>query len=210
MKKDLILFSVIFLTIVFSIVFLATIVKALFYLPDEIFISGPATPNSSPNPIAFADPRAASEYPMRVRIPSLNIDAHVQNVGINAKGNMAVPNNYQDVAWFEPGTMPGAKGSSVIAGHVNNGLGLDGVFAHLSDLKVNDDIYIITRSGAKLRFSVTQIESYPFNDAPADLIFNQGDAARVNLITCEGVWLPQYKTYDRRLVVFTKFVGRLD
>jgi LPXTG-site transpeptidase (sortase) family protein len=128
-------------------------------------------------------------------------------VGVNALGNMRAPSNFTDVSWYEYGTVPGMVGSAVIAGHVDNGLGLDGVFKHLSDMQVNDDLYIETIGGAMLHFKVSDIETYPYQDVPTTTLFGQDDAARLNLITCDGTWVPGHDTYDHRIVIYTRLVA---
>lgn len=179
-------------------VFTSTAVRALWFSPDteiEVLQDVERTAN-------------AQEYPVRIRIPALGIDTDVQHVGVNAKGNMAVPTNYRDTAWYENGPAPGESGSAVIAGHVNNGLGLSGVFEHLRDLKVGDDIYIERADGEELHFVAIGSRVYPYTDAPEEVIFNPSGSARLNLITCEGSWVQEDKTYDQRLVVFTKLAER--
>lgn len=190
-----------FIAVAAAIVFSVTLTHALFYAPD----SGPAVP-----PLTAGTPAqeaATSSLPARLIIPSLNINASVQDLGINAQGNMQAPDNFVDVGWYKYGTVPGYIGSAVIDGHVDNGLGLDGVFKHLSDLKVNDDVYVQTAGGKMLHFQVSDIEVYPYQNAPVDTIFAQSDAARLNLITCDGTWVDGKDTYNERLVIYTRLVG---
>ena len=119
---------------------------------------------------------------------------------------MSVPSNYTDVGWYRYGTVPGQKGSAVIDGHVDNGFGLDGVFKRLPEIQIGDDVYVTTEGGKSLHFKVVDVQTYPYKDAPADRIFNTNDASRLNLITCKGSWLSGDKTYDHRMVVYTKLV----
>lgn len=192
---------VVFLAIVVALavyVFTSTAVRAFFFSSDtEIEV-----------PRDTARTANAQEYPVRIRIPALGVDAEVQHVGVNAKGNMAVPTNYTDTAWYENGPAPGDRGSAVIAGHVNNGLGLSGVFEHLKDLTVGDDIYIERADGEEVHFVVIGSRVYPYTDAPEEVIFNPSGSARLNLITCDGSWVQEDKTYDQRLVVFTRLADR--
>jgi sortase (surface protein transpeptidase) len=185
--------------VVASGVFAATLVHATLYAPDSIDSSMSVPTTTAP---AAAD---AATAPDRLLIPSLSIDAHVQRVGVNAKGLMSAPSNFTDVAWYKNGTIPGKLGSAVIDGHVDNGLGLAGVFKHLGDIQIGDDVYIVTASGAKLHFIVKDIERYPYTGGPVDTIFNAHDAARLNLITCAGSWVKGGHTYNERLVVYTTY-----
>lgn len=172
------------------IVFGWTLVHALWYAPD-----------GSPTGAVVA---ATSSDPTRLVIPALNISANVQYVGVNAQGNMRAPDNFTDVAWYDPGVVPGQLGSAVIDGHVDNGLGLDGVFKHLQDIAIGNDVYVVDKNGVQLHFKVVDIETYPYENTPANTIFGRTDTARLNLITCEGVWVPSGDTYDHRLVVYTE------
>lgn len=121
---------------------------------------------------------------------------------------MGTPSNFTDVAWYKYGPVPGALGSAVIDGHVDNGLALAGVFKHLVDIKIGDRVTTVTRDGSQLQFAVVAIETYPYQDTPSSTIFATAtDTARLNLITCEGTWVPGGKTYDHRLVVYTQLVS---
>jgi len=186
-------------------VFSTTLVHALWYAPEDEISYVNENPIKAFVPAAHAT--SSTVGPERLIIPSLGIDANVQEVGINAKGNMGVPSNFSDVAWYKYGTTPGDMGSAVIDGHVDNGLGLAGVFKHLGDMQIGDDVYVENKDGERLHFVVTDIQSYPYKDAPDEQIFNAGDAARLNLITCEGKWVKADKTYDQRLVIYTKLVS---
>jgi sortase (surface protein transpeptidase) len=182
-----------------GIIFTTTLVHAVWYAPEQT--------HSLPSVQAQQRPVVAKEAPARLIIPALGINANVQQVGVNATGAMGVPSNFTDVAWYRDGTTPGQLGSAVIDGHVDNGLGLDGVFKHLADIKIGDDVYVQTKAGTKLHFVVSDIESYPYHDVPTDKIFNPTDAQRLNLITCEGAWVSGGRTYDHRLVVYTTLVS---
>lgn len=179
-------------------IFTVTGLRAVVYAPDtEISVAGGSAPPSAPVTIP------PSEFPIRLRVPSIGINAAVQQVGINTKGNMSAPSNYSDVGWYKYGTLPGNMGSAVIDGHVDNGLGFAGVFKRLRDVKVGDDIYVETSGGRELHFVVSSIETYPYLEVPLETLFTRSDLPRLNLITCDGVWLPTGKTYDKRLVVYT-------
>ena len=185
-------------------VFALTLVRSVAYSPEMPPVATSSV-SSDITPQLFTV--ASSSLPSRLIIPSLNINANIQYVGVNAKGNMMAPDNFTDVSWYKYGAVPGNVGSAVLAGHVDNGLGLDGVFKHLTDLKVNDDVYIEERDGTKLHFKVSDIEVYPYNSVPTNTLFAQNDAARLNLITCDGSWVSGQDTYDHRIVIYTRLVN---
>ncbi len=194
--KRIIIFII---TALAAIVFFGTLTQALWYAPGSD-LQVPAS-ETIPREIPPA------EEPVTLRIPKLKIDAKIQQTGLNAKGNMGVPTNYSDVAWYKHGTIPGQMGSAVIDGHVDNGLGLSGVFKDLEKLEKGDDVYVVTKSGRELHFEVLSVNSYPYKAVPLDVLFTRKDDARLNLITCGGTWIKSEKTYDQRVVVYTRLVN---
>ncbi len=213
-SSKLIILAVAFVIFCAIAVFLRTVVRSFFYSPDkEIQVSSlegviPSLSGNgsttTPSQDISTGPAFPAEHPSRLVVPSLNIDAAVQNVGIAPEGRMANPNNFTDVGWYKYGTLPGQTGSAVIAGHLDNGLSLAGAFKHLSDIKTGDDIFIQTKEGSRLHFVVTEVVSYFYAEVPSDKVFNRNDAARLNLITCDGNWLAKQKTYDQRSVVYSQ------
>lgn len=183
------------LTALAAVVFLTTLARATLFPPLEMMAT--STPAISANV-------APGDYPARLRVPALGIDANVQQTGLTAAGAMGTPTNFTDVAWYKYGPVPGQNGDAVIDGHVDNGLSLAGVFKHLGDIKVGDDIYVDTKDGRTLHFVVNDIEIYPYQSVPTALIFDQTDRPRLNLITCDGTWVKGGKTYNERLVVFAE------
>lgn len=187
------------ITALAAVVFFGTLVQALWYAPgsDLQVPSAEIVPRTLP----------PAEEPVTMRIPKLNIDTKIQQTGVNSKGNMGVPTNYTDVAWYKHGTIPGQIGSAVIDGHVDNGLGLAGVFKNLHQLAKGDDVYVITKSGRELHFVVEESATYPYRAVPLETLFARSDDARLNLITCGGSWVKTDKTYDQRFVVYTRLVN---
>lgn len=150
---------------------------------------------------------SASSTPSRLLIPHIEVDTHVQLVGLTQTKNMAVPNNFTDVGWYRLGFAPGVYGNAVIAGHLDNGKGKSAVFENLHKLQIGDSVYVINNAGEKLEFQVTGSERYDYDNAPVQEIFGPADEARLNLITCDGVWDNSKRIYDKRLVVYTKLVA---
>lgn len=140
-------------------------------------------------------------FPMRLKIPKINVDAAVEYVGLTAKGTMDVPINTIDVGWFKFGSHPGEKGSAVIAGHFDGEDGTSGVFTNLDKLKKGDKLYINYANGVSLSFVVQGSRIYNPGQAPD--VFSSSDSAHLNLVTCDGIWDSFAKSYNKRLVVFS-------
>jgi sortase (surface protein transpeptidase) len=193
------------ITIFALLLFSWTLIHTAFYFSD----SGSAGIATTPTLIQPAEDASATSspggisgtYPAYVAIPSLGVSASVQRLGLNSKGNVGAPSNFVDVGWYVRGPIPGQVGSAIIDGHVDNGLGLAGVFKHLSSIAIGDSVYVTDHKGTVLRFVVTDVQSFNDENAPLDAIFNQDNGMFLKLITCGGTWIPSEKAYDQRVVV---------
>ncbi len=144
--------------------------------------------------------------PLYVRIPAIGVDALVEAVGKKPNGAMDTPKKFDEVAWYSLGSKPGAAGNAVFAGHVNNALNLDGVFAHLQDVEVGTTIEVEGTHGEVLTYEVVDIQTYKVDEAPLEEIFRITGPSQIVLITCEGEWNSAVRSYDERLVVVAKLL----
>ena len=193
MKRKL----VFLITLVALVAFGGTLVSATWYAPESEVLVPLFEEGTS------IDRVSTTSQPARLIVPSLEVDADIQYVGVTKDGNMGVPSNFADVGWYKYGTIPGRQGSAVIDGHVDNAIGLAGVFKNLSTMKVGESVYVQTKGGEKLRFIVTDVVTDGYKDVPVETLFNRKDARRLNLVTCGGSWIQTEKTYDERTVVYT-------
>ena len=152
-------------------------------------------------------PTGPVALPDHLIIPSIKVNALIQYVGTDAAGRMGLPTNFTDVAWYKYGPKPGDPGSAVIAGHLDTVVSNIAVFMDLAKLKPGDDVYIQDKNGQKIHFKVTDKELYDDAKAPVAKIFDQtGTTARLNLITCDGVWNEAARNYSQRLIIYTERV----
>lgn len=140
--------------------------------------------------------------PIRLKIPKIKVDAIVEYVGIAPDGLMDTPKGPDNVAWYELGPHPGENGSAVMAGHYGWKDGKMAVFDKLNEMEIGDRVYVEDEKGVTTTFVVREIRNYdPMADAT--YIFSSNDGkAHLNLITCEGTWNKDQKSYSKRLVVF--------
>lgn len=139
--------------------------------------------------------------PTRLSIASLSVNASVEQVGVKADGTMANPSGFATVGWYKYGSQPGAEGRAVFAGHVNNALGLSGVFARLSDIAVGGKIEVSDKDGRVLTYIVREKSQYDSGKIKFEELFKITGPSELVLITCEGDWIPSARSYNKRLVV---------
>jgi LPXTG-site transpeptidase (sortase) family protein len=158
-------------------------------------------------PPAIGSGSGLAADPVRLTIPKLRIDAPVLRVGLTSQGYMDIPRGAFEIGWFERGTRPGNRGNAVFAGHLDTTLGTPGAFAHLSDLRPGDIVEVQDTGNVTRRFKVVRQEIYDQANAPMQEIFGPSDRSRLQLITCDGVWLKDKRIYSQRLVVYTELVS---
>jgi LPXTG-site transpeptidase (sortase) family protein len=150
----------------------------------------------------YSSPKTSVGIPIRISIPSLNIDTDVEEVGLTSDGSVGVPKLPNDVAWFDLGPRPGEIGSSVIDGHSGYKDNMPAVFDSLDKLKKGDEIYVENEIGEITVFMVRDFESYGQNTYPLNIFSSNDGKAHLNLITCSGFWNATDQTHSLRLVVF--------
>ncbi len=148
--------------------------------------------------------------PVRLIIPTLNIDAGFQDTGLKSDGTMEVPSTIYVAGWFTDSVRPGEKGVAIVTGHVAQIRGgvvtKPGVFSNLYGIQVGDQLSITNDKGETIRFVVRKVSNYdPAADA-TDVFTSTDGGAHLNLITCEGTWNAAEASYSQRLVVFTDAV----
>ena len=185
----------------FSVASHDSIGNARAILKQNIWKNVPAAQATVSAPPSVA-PQVAAGLPTRLKIPAINVDAAVEDVGVTSDGSMAVPKGPSDVAWYDLGPRPGEVGSAVIAGHEGWKDNIPAVFDDLHELQPGDKIYVEDGTGATSTFVVRAVRMYD-QYADAASVFNSNDGkAHLNLITCEGAWSNVTKSYSDRLVVF--------
>lgn len=158
--------------------------------------------------VGFGSSFEVPDEPSQIIIPAIDVNAKIQSVGLSWKNNgeMGVPTNFTDVAWYNQGPPPGMPGSAVIAGHLDGKNVEKAVFYNLNKLKQGDLIEIIDRGRKKLQFKVVDIKIYDYTAPTNDVFSNDTSKIRLNLITCAGDWIKSKKLYDERIVVFTELI----
>ena len=141
--------------------------------------------------------------PVRLQVPSIGIDAPINQVGLTSQGDLDVPAGPDSTGWYKSGPRPGEVGSAVIDGHFGWKDEIPAVFDNLHKLKKGDVVRVEDENGKTITFTVSGSHTYT-PDENAEAVFRSSDEkAHLNLITCQGDWNQDQKSYAERLVVFT-------
>ncbi|MFE3514145.1 class F sortase [Streptomyces sp. NPDC059166] len=128
-----------------------------------------------------------SSRPVRIRVPAIGVDAPMTGLRLGADGSLEAPPaaDRNLAGWFEGGTAPGAAGTAIVAGHVDNAKG-PSVFYSLGSLEKGASVEIDRRDGRTAVFSVDAVEVYEKDAFPDDRVYGATPDPSLRLITCGG------------------------
>jgi hypothetical protein len=154
-------------------------------------------------PIVAPPQSAAAQIasPVSITIPLIGVKTNLITLGLAAGGAMQVPSSTTVAGWFTGSPRPGAVGSSIIVGHVDNKRG-PGVFFRLSELTKGDDVFIKRADGTTAEFRVTEVQKYPKDDFPTEKVYGPTPDAELRLITCGGAFDPATGHYLSNTIVY--------
>ncbi|MEU5161374.1 class F sortase [Streptomyces sp. NPDC020875] len=155
---------------------------------------------------AAADPLPPSQ-PLRFRIPDIRVDAPMTGLGLDRAGALEVPpaENRNLAGWFRDGTPPGADGTAIVAGHVDNASG-PAVFYALGALEKGHRIEIVRADRRVAVFTIDAIEVYEADGFPDEKVYGSRGRAELRVITCGGGF--SAKTgYRGNVVAYAHLIG---
>ncbi|WP_251135775.1 class F sortase [Exiguobacterium sp. s133] len=141
----------------------------------------------------------ASFIPATLSIDAIDVQAKVEIVGKDKQGRMDVPKKTDQVGWYRYGAEANQTGNVILAGHLDDTEG-PAVFYDLAKMKQGQQIELRSKAGQTISYVVTNVTSYPVDEAPVGSIFGTTVAKRLTLISCIGTFTKS-KGYDERLVV---------
>jgi hypothetical protein len=150
---------------------------------------------------ATPTPGAQQPVPVRLAVPGRGVDAAVDVVGVEPDGQMTLPDDVDRVGWYRFGPAPGADGSAVIAGHVDDREQGLGAMAPLREAEVGDEVLVTDSAGTATRWRVVSRELIEKQVLPLDRLFAREGPPRLTLITCGGPFLPEFGSYRDNVVV---------
>lgn len=164
---------------------------------------------NQPSPLGRESPQTA--LPTRLRIGAIGVDAPIEAVGVDRRtGEMELPANVRQVAWYRFGPSPGQPGSAVLAAHVDYENQGPGVFFNLRTLDPGDRVEVGFEDGESRSFEVAARSIYRKDELPLDIVFARQGAPVLTLITCGGGFNPSIGHYDSNVVVYALPVALTD
>ncbi|MGW4818896.1 class F sortase [Streptomyces sp. NPDC004227] len=160
-----------------------------------------------PGEEARAAPALPPSPPLRIRIPSIRIDAPLTGLALTKSGSLNAPpaDNKNLAGWYEAGTTPGERGTAIVAGHVDNAQG-PAVFYNLGALKKGSTIEVDRRDRGVAVFTVDAIEVYEAKDFPDEKVYGAAKRPELRVITCGGGY-SKTTGYRGNVVVFAHLTG---
>jgi sortase (surface protein transpeptidase) len=142
--------------------------------------------------------------PTRLSIPKLGVETNLQQVGLQANGQMETPWDITVAAWYKYSPTPGQLGPSVIVGHLDgaNYANMAGVFYRLRELVPGDKFSVSRADGTVANFKVLSLAQVPQNNFPTQQIYGNINYAGIRLITCGGTFDSSSNHYTQNTVVF--------
>lgn len=176
-------------------------------IPAAMALANPSV-SESPIPIEkINEYTVAAMNPRYISIPDLNITkTRVMTVGITETGQLDMPKNINDVAWYNKSVTPGqGSGAVLISGH-STGYSKEGVFVKLDTLPLGSKIILERGDGKMFTYEVVENKSLTLAEVNKvgmkDMMFSaQSDKEGLNLISYSGRYIPKDKVFDHRIML---------
>ena len=144
--------------------------------------------------------------PTAVEIPAIGVASPLLDLGVAADGTAEVPDRYELAGWFEGGGRPGARGPTVLLGHVDSTTG-PAVFYDLRVLRPGDLVEVTVADGTVARYAVTGTERFAKDALPTAAVFGATTDDVLRLVTCTGEFDRGAGSYTDNLVVTAERTG---
>jgi sortase (surface protein transpeptidase) len=166
----------------------------------------PVEPKPKPAPKAAPKPaRPANFAPVAVSVPSVGIHTALVRLGLNPDHTLEVPRDFDVAGWYVYRPVPGDRGPSIIAGHVDSKRG-PAVFFRLKDVKPGAEVSVRRSDGSLAVFKVTALEEHSKNAFPTAHVYGPTPRRELRLLTCGGVFNRSTGHYDDNIIVFATLV----
>ena len=156
----------------------------------------------APAPGSVAAPLTASA-PMTIKIPAIGVNAPLTRLDLNKDGTVQVPplSDHNLAGWYDRSVTPGAKGTSVILGHVDDYAGAS-VFYNIKNLHKGDEIDVTRADGSTAVFSVDGVQKAEKTNFPTSDVYGNVPYPALRLVTCGGPFDANTGSYLDSIVVY--------
>ncbi|MBI3342201.1 class F sortase [Candidatus Curtissbacteria bacterium] len=158
------------------------------------------TPKATEVPKIVSEPKPYDGPVGKLKIPGLKVDAAVENIALDAKGNLDTPQNPHNVGWYGVYDRPGEKGNAVFAAHVDyyewkneRGVierGILGPFHDITKMKIGDEIDVVMDNNLEYKYKVIKTKRYKEEELTEDILLWPKDKPKdrewITLVTCGG------------------------
>ena len=167
----------------------------------------PATPTTTADAAApdVTGGVLGESRPVRLSIPSLEMETGLVDLGLQADGSMEIPDDGATAGWYENSPTPGELGPAVLAAHVD-WRGERGVFYDLRRMEPGDEVTVERTDGSAATFAVTRVAQYAKDAFPTEEVYGDVDSAQLRLITCGGDVDTTGGSYRDNIVVYAELV----
>jgi hypothetical protein len=164
----------------------------------------PAGTPAPPGPATATPPPPGGVQPARVRIPSLDVDAAVVDLGLNPDRTLEVPGDVETTGWWAGGTRPGAAGPTVVVGHVDSETG-PAVFYRLRDVEHGDRVEVVGVDGTVVPYRVDDLETHPKDAFPTASVYGPTSGPTLRLVTCGGEFDDDRQHYRDNTIAYATY-----
>ncbi len=165
-----------------------------------------AVEERSPIVIEAAPGRPAK--PVSVSVPSIGVDgAEVVEVGLDANRAVEIPDDVQQVGWYNRGPRPGEDGNAFMTSHVDSRSQGRGVLFDLRRSEPGDLIEVTHEDGSVTEWEVVFRERIVKGSYPMDRVFRFDGPPGLVIDTCGGPFDPNTGSYENIDIVYAVPLG---
>ncbi|HET6213982.1 MAG TPA: class F sortase [Micromonosporaceae bacterium] len=167
-----------------------------------------ATSPETADPARYQGPILDRSVPTKVFIPSIQLRAALDQVGLAPDGTIETPpyERARRAAWYRLGPAPGEAGPAVIVGHVDSKQSV-AVFFYLTRVRPGDQIEVVRADKRSAIFTVGSVEEFPKRTFPTNRVYDGTGVPELRLVTCGGRYDAKHHMYLDNIVVFAHLTG---
>lgn len=151
----------------------------------------------------------AHTVPVSIDIPSIQVNSHLIQLGLNPNGSVEVPSLFakpSQPGWYKYSPVPGQIGPAVILGHIDTYKG-PSIFFRLGLLRPGNHIYVTLSNQTTVEFQVNAVASYPKTSFPTGQIYGNTSYPALRLITCGGAFDSTTHSYLSSTVIYASLMS---